>query len=79
MKKLGQAATMKGKLWDKWRQHILKSSSTWLWVALTLTHVLCARISEVLALKASDFNWRGQCVSIRSLKRQPEARPPNNL
>ena len=70
---LGQAATLTGKLWDCWRQHLLRTSPTWLWVAVTLTHILCARITEVLSLKASDFNWKANCVTIRALKRQPEA------
>ena len=45
----------------------------WLYVAVTLTHALCARITEVLKLKASDFHWSGRTVTIAALKRQPQA------
>ena len=72
-KKLGQAAVMAGKLWNQWRKHLLKTSPPWVWAAVTLTHILCARISEVLALKAGDFHWAGKRVTICALKRQPEA------
>ena len=71
--KLGQAAVLSGKMWSNWRNHILKNSSTWLYVAVTLTHALCARITEVLKLKASDFHWTGRTVTIAALKRQPQA------
>ena len=71
--KLGQAATMSGKLWNQWRNHILKTCPTWLWVAISLTHMLCARITEVLSLRNQDFHWATRRVTIRALKRQPEA------
>jgi len=47
-KKLGQAAVLPGKMWTQWRNHILKTFATWLYVVVTLTHALCARVSEVL-------------------------------
>ena len=40
---------------------------------MTLSHVLCARITEALSLRASDFYWRGKCVIICALKGQPQA------
>ena len=70
-KKLGQAAVLSGKMWTQWRNHILKTSTTWLYVVVTLTHALCARVSEVLKLRASDFHWSGKTVTIVALKRQP--------
>ena len=73
-KKLGQAAVLSGKMWTQWRNHILKTSTTWLYVVVTLTQALCARVSEVLKLRASDFHWSGKTVTIAALKRQPQAR-----
>ena len=72
-RKLGQAAMLTGKMWTQWRNHILKTSSTWLFVAITLSHALCARITEVLKLKGSDFHWAAKTVTIAALKRQPQA------
>ena len=43
-------------------------------MGVTLTHALCARVSEVLKLRASDFHWSGKTVTIAALKRQPQAR-----
>ena len=71
--KLGQAAVLSGKVWTQWRNHILKTSTTWLYVAITLSHALCARITEVLKLKSSDFHWAAKTVTIAALKRQPQA------
>ena len=71
--KLGQAAVLSGKMWAQWANHILKSSTTWLYVAIFLTHALCARITEVLKLKGADFNWAGKTVTVAALKRQPQA------
>ena len=73
-KKLGQAAVLSGKMWAQWRNHILETSTTWLYVAITLMHALCARVSEVLKLRACDFHWSGKTVTIATLKRQPQAR-----
>ena len=71
-RKIGQAAVLSGSMWTAWRQHILKTGTTWMFVAITLTHILCARISEVLCLKASDFRWSARSVTIAALKRQPQ-------
>ena len=46
----------------------------WVYVAVVLTHVLCCRITEILTLEAGDFNWKANYVTIKPLKRQPEAR-----
>ena len=65
-KKLGQAAVLSGKMWAQWRNHILETSTTWLYVVIALTHALCARVSEVLKLRACDFHWPGRlkvCLS----------------
>jgi hypothetical protein len=68
------AAVLSGKVWTQWWNHILKTSTTWLYVVVTHTHALCARVSEVLKLRASDFHWSGKTVTIAALKRQPQAR-----
>ena len=68
-KKLGQAAVLSGKMWTQWRNRILKTSTTWLYVVVTLTHALCARVSEVLKLRASDFHWFGKAVTIKHVCR----------
>ena len=71
--RIGQAAVLSGTLWKAWCQHLLRTSSTWLFVAVTLSQMLCARISEVLALRSSDFHWKNKTVTIKALKRQPLA------
>lgn len=71
---LGQASTLAGSAWNKWRKHLLHVGPTWLFIAVTLTHGLCGRISEIMALKGEDFNFRHRYVRIKPLKRQPEAR-----
>jgi len=68
-KKLGQAAVLPGKMWTQWRNHILKTFATWLYVVVTLTHALCARVSEVLKLRASDLHWFGKAVTIKHVCR----------
>ena len=70
---LGQAATLSGRLWPAWRKHLHEKAPMWVFVAVTLSHILCLRISEVLALKATHFNWQHRYVKIKPLKRQPEA------
>ena len=67
--RLGKAAAMPGPLWNLWLVHVLREGPTWLHVALMLTHMLCLRITEVLRLRARDFNFKTQCVFIAPLKR----------
>ncbi|CAE7031475.1 unnamed protein product [Symbiodinium sp. CCMP2592] len=69
-KKLGKASSLPGPLWGAWLDHVLAQGSTWLWVALVLSHCFCLRITEVLKLKARDFLWKKKCVHIAPLKRQ---------
>ena len=69
-KRLGKATPLPGDLWCQWLQHVLDNGQTWLYVALLLSHLPCLRITEVLRLKAGDFQWKQQCVRIAPLKRQ---------
>ena len=71
-KPLGQASSLPGPLWNAWRKHVLEHSS-WLYVAVTLTHMLCCRITEVLLLQRCHFDFKRKHVTIPKLKRQPEA------
>ena len=52
--KTGQAASLPGKLWEAWTQHLLKTGPTWVWVAVILTHILCCRITEILWLRNNN-------------------------
>ena len=70
---LGQAEAMHGKLWKQWTEHVKRVGPSWLFAAITLSHMFCCRISEILSLQANDFNWRHRFVRIKPLKRQPEA------
>ena len=61
--KTGQAASLPGKLWEAWTQHLLKTGPTWVWVAVILTHILCCRITEILWLRnknsiSKDAVWQ---------------------
>ena len=69
--RLGKASALPGQLWQVWLQHVLSFGPTWLWVALLLSHVLCLRITEVLTLRARDFQWSAHHVHIGPLKSQP--------
>ena len=66
--KLSQAATMTGKLWPAWCKHLLHTTTSWLYVLSLISHMLCLRVSEALALKAGDFSWRARRVRVRPLK-----------
>ena len=70
---LGQAEALHGKLWVQWTQHVKRVGPSWLFVAITLSHMFCCRITEILSLQAGDFNVRHRFVKINPLKRQPEA------
>ena len=71
--KLGQAEALHGPLWNQWRQHVLKTGPTWLFVVISLAHMLCCRVTEILKLTGDDFSFRHRFVRIKPLKRQPEA------
>ena len=65
---LGKASALRGELWPKWLQHVLKEGPTWLYVCLLLTHCLCCRVSEVLRLQRKEFNFRNNFCEIKPLK-----------
>ena len=67
-----QASTLEGDLWAAWLAHLLKHSSTWLWVLTVICHMFCLRVTEGLKLRASDFNWKTRSVRVAPLKRAPE-------
>ncbi|CAK9016090.1 unnamed protein product [Durusdinium trenchii] len=67
-----QACTLEGGLWIAWCDHLLRESSTWLYVLTILCHMFCLRVTEGLRLKASDFSWETRSVRVGSLKRAPE-------
>ena len=67
-----QACTLEGGLWIAWCQHLLRESTTWVYVLTILCHMFCLRVTEGLRLKASDFNWKTRSVRVGPLKRAPE-------
>lgn len=69
-KKIGKATPLPGDLWCQWLIHVINNGQCWLYAALLLSHLLCLRITEVLRLKGSDFQWKQECVRIGPLKRQ---------
>ena len=75
-KALGQAATLTPELWIRWMGHVLQNGSSWLFAALLLTHLLCLRISESLAIRAEDVAMRHRSIYIRPLKGQAAVRKP---
>ena len=70
MRRLGKATVLSETQWTAWLKHVLQQGPTWLWVALTLSHCFCLRISEVLTLRKCDFSWTAKQVHIGPLKRQ---------
>ena len=75
-KKLGKAATLPGRLWNSWVQHVLTKGRCWLYVALVLSHILCLRITECLLLRAEDFSFEASTVNVGPLKRQEATQKP---
>ena len=72
-KKLGPASNLAGKLWPAWRRHLLLASTTWMHVLAVLCHMFCLRVSEGLALRASDFKWKAGSLRVKPMKRAGEA------
>ena len=75
-KRRGQADPLLGNNWRAWCQHTLSVGPTWVHVACQLAHLLCSRISEILALKASDFDFAAKKVTIKAMKRHLEVKKP---
>ena len=78
MKKMGPAATLAGSDWISWLNHVLKEGTSWLFVVLILTHLLCLRVTEALRLRGSDFSFKrsDSSVFVAALKRQKPTRKP---
>ena len=72
----GQANPLLGSTWHAWLEHVRNQGPTWLYVALSLTHLLCCRITEIMRLTAESFDHEKKCVTIEALKRQPATRTP---
>ena len=64
----GHANAMNGNLWFDWRKYIRTAYSTELFFALYLTTAFCARITEVLMLRAQDFDWDREQVHFGAFK-----------
>ena len=76
-KKLGQAATLPGSEWGSWLCHIMRFGTTWLYVVVLLTHLLCLRITEALRLRAENFRFKTPgTVYVAPLKNQPGMTKP---
>jgi hypothetical protein len=67
-KKLGQAEGLLGKAWAIWIKHILHAGQSWVYAVVILTHLLCCRVTEVLQLKGSDFDWKNERVKFGAFK-----------
>ena len=59
-----------------WLEHVRNQGPAWLCVALSLTHLLCCRITEIMRLTAESFDHEKKCVTIEALKRQAATTKP---
>ena len=67
---IGQADALEVQAWQAWLAHVENKGPTWFHVALTCSHLLGCRITEVLRLKAKDSDFEHKVVAISSLKGQ---------
>ena len=75
-KKRGKAEPLLGAGWAAFLQHLAKTGPTWALIALSLAHMLCCRISEVLRLQLQDINWEDKKIRVRELKGHAEMMKP---
>ena len=59
---------MNGNLWFDWLNYIRTAHSAELFFALYLSTAFCARITEVLMLRAQDFDWDREQVHFGAFK-----------
>ncbi|CAE7412922.1 unnamed protein product [Symbiodinium sp. CCMP2592] len=71
----GKAAAMGPELWRHWVCHV-RRHSPWLAACITLTYALALRITESLALKAGDFDFRNHTVRVAGLKGAATVKKP---
>ena len=75
-KKRGKAEPLLGAAWAAFLQHLANTGPTWALIALSLAHLLCCRITEVLRLQLQDINWEDKKIRIRELKGHAEMMKP---
>ena len=73
---LGQADPLVGQAWAAWIQHLKSVAPCWLVAVVTLCHLCCARVTEVLKLRLKDLNFESRTVHIDSLKGQASTDKP---
>ena len=59
---------MNGNLWFHWLDHVRNFHSAELFMVLWLTSAFCCRISEVLCLRARDFDWDKEQIHFGAFK-----------
>eukprot|EP00969_Alexandrium_andersonii_P114936 5082994-Alexandrium_andersonii.AAC.1 len=71
-----RASSLPGDLWKQWLEHLEEVAPAWVYVSILFTHLLCCRITEVLRLSGSDFDFKKQTVAVPPLKGQPAIQKP---
>ncbi|CAE6950431.1 unnamed protein product [Symbiodinium sp. CCMP2592] len=75
-KKRGKAEPLLGAAWAAFLQHLANTGPTWALIAISLAHLLCCRITEILRLQLQDIQWDTNKVRVRELKGHAEMLKP---
>ena len=75
--KKGSADSLTGSAWRAWLLHVKeRTGPTWLYIVLSMCHLFCARVSQVLQLKLEHINLEARTVVITGMKGQPTCTKP---
>ena len=73
----GEADTLHGPAWRAWVLRVkLHTGPSWLHACICLSHLLCARVTQVLLLKLEHFDFAGKTVEVQGMKGQATSRKP---
>ena len=68
-KKLGPADALHGAAFASWLSHLQSSGPTWLFIVVSLQHVLCCRVTEILRIQLQDCDLAGKRMFIKPMKK----------
>ncbi len=68
-RKLGKSNSLTGKEWLDWLNFVMGSLGPMYFLILYLSQALCLRITQVLQLQTSDFDWQGKKLWTKKFKR----------
>lgn len=72
----GKADTLAGSAMKSWLQHLKGVGPTWCYVLLSMCHLLCCRVTEVLRLQFKHIDLDSGRVQVGELKKQEKILKP---